>query len=84
MARQKKQKQTKSEAISELKGKNTERMDPLIKALVAEFASHNDAVRVKARHSLVAKGKVAVPPLIEALKNKNYLTWLSQNQKGNL
>jgi hypothetical protein len=73
MATQKKQKQTKSESTSESKGKNTEGMDPLIKALVAEFASHNDAVRVKARHSIVAMGRVAVPSLIEALKNKNSL-----------
>lgn len=73
MATQKKQKQTKSESISESKGKNKEGMDTLIKALVADLASHDDTVRVMARHSIVAMGKVAVPSLIEALKNKNNL-----------
>ena len=63
---------------------STKKDNQPLESLIINLSSHDDAVRVKARHSLVAKGKVAVPPLIEALKNKNYLTWLSQNQKGNL
>jgi HEAT repeat protein len=44
-----------------------------LEALIADLSSQDDGVRVKARHSLVALGKTAVPPLVEALKNKNYL-----------
>jgi len=73
MATQKKQKQTKSESISESKGQNTEEMGPLIEALVADLASHDDRTREKARHTLVAMGKDAVQSLIEALKDKRYL-----------
>ena len=73
MATQKKQKQTKSESISESKGQNTEGMGPLIETLVADLASHDDRTREKARHTFVAMGKDAVQSLIEALKDKRYL-----------
>jgi HEAT repeat protein len=38
------------------------------------LSSHNDAERLKARHSLVALGKAALPPLIRALQSKHDLT----------
>jgi HEAT repeat protein len=38
------------------------------------LSSQNDAERLKARRSLVALGKVALPLLIEALQNKHDLT----------
>jgi len=85
MTPQKKQKQIKSESISEPKGQNTEGTGPLTKALVADLASHNDAVRVKARHSLVAMGKAAVPLLTKALKNENSLTrWEAAKALGEI
>ena len=85
MTTQKKQKQTKSESISEPKGQNTRGTGPLPKALVADLASHNDAVRVKARHSLVAMGKAAVPLLTEALKSENSLTkWEAAKALGEI
>jgi len=73
MTTQKKQKQTKPGSFPEPKGQNSEEMGPLTKAWVADLASHNDAVRVKARHSLVTMGKAAVPLLTKALKSENSL-----------
>jgi HEAT repeat protein len=70
MTKEKKQKQTKSLTVSKSKGQNNKGGAT---SLVADLASHNDTKRVKARHSLVAMGKVAVPLLIEALKSENSL-----------
>jgi HEAT repeat protein len=42
-------------------------------SLIVTLSSHNDAIRVKGRQGLVAMGKVAVPLLTDALKNKSYL-----------
>lgn len=65
MSPKKKMENIESESISQSKEEN--------EALISDLSSHNDAARVKARHSLVAMGKAAVPFLTEALKNKNNL-----------
>jgi HEAT repeat protein len=73
MTTKKKTKSTTSKTISEAKGKKPEKMDTPLKTLIVDLGSYDDVVRVKARHSLVAMGKAAVPSLTEALKNKKYL-----------
>jgi HEAT repeat protein len=70
MTKEKKQKQTKSESVSESRGQNNKEVAT---SLVAALASHNDARRIKARHSLVAMGKATVPLLTDALKSQNSL-----------
>jgi len=47
--------------------------EPGMDTLINTLSSHKDKAREGARHALVAMGNVAVPPLIEALKNKNTL-----------
>ena len=42
-----------------------------ISSLINKLESEDGITRVKARKSLVAQGGAAVPPLIEAMKNKN-------------
>ena len=85
MTAQKKQKQTKPKSISEPKGQNNRGMETQPKAWVADLASHNDAARVKARQSLVAMGKAAVPLLTEALKSKNSMTkWEAAKALGEI
>jgi HEAT repeat protein len=66
-------KKTVSESSPASKGKDVERTENPIEDLIAELGSHNDAVRVRARHTLVAMGKSAVSSLVEALKSKHYL-----------
>jgi HEAT repeat protein len=79
------QKKTVSESSRTSKGKNVGRMETPIEALIAELGSHNDAVRVRARHALVAMGKSAVSPLIEALKSKHYLVrWEAAKALGEI
>jgi hypothetical protein len=73
MAREKKQEKTMSKSIHGSKKRKTEKMTPLIETLIADLASKDDMARVKARHSLVAMGKIAVPLLTEALESKKYL-----------
>ena len=73
MAREKKEEKTMSKSIHGSKKRKTEKMTPLIETLIAYLASHDDMARVKARHSLVAMGKIAVPLLTEALESKKYL-----------
>ena len=70
MTKEKKQKQIKSESLSESGKQNNK---GLATSLVADLASHNDTKRVNARHSLVAMGKATVPLLTEALKSQNSL-----------
>lgn len=53
--------------------KKVERNNSPIETLIKTLSSHDDVARVKARHSLVAIGRAAVPPLIEALKDEDYL-----------
>ena len=70
----KKQGKIISESISQSNAQNrVEERNTSLEAFIANFASHDDAKRVKARHSLVVMGKAAVPSLIEALKNSNTL-----------
>jgi HEAT repeat protein len=70
----KKQEKIISASISQSKAQNrVEEVNTSLEAFIANLASHDDAKRVKARHSLVAIGKAAVPSLIEALKNSNTL-----------
>jgi hypothetical protein len=75
-----------SKSVSQSKSKDTvEKINPSLDALIDDLASHDDGKRVKARHSLVAKGKAAVPSLIEALKNKKYLTrWEAAKSLGEI
>jgi HEAT repeat protein len=70
MTKEKKQKQTKSESVSESGEQNNKEVAT---SLIADLASHNDTKRVKARHSLVAMGKATVPLLTQALKSQNSL-----------
>ena len=70
MTNERKQKRTKFKLVSESRAQNNKEVAAL---LIADLASHNDARRVKARHSLVAMGKVIVPLLIQALKSRNGL-----------
>jgi HEAT repeat protein len=67
------QKKKEREIVSESKGKKSGRMLTPKEALILDLGSHDDVIRVKARHALVAFGKVAVPLLIEALKSEHYL-----------
>ncbi len=67
------QKKKERETVSESKGKKAERTLTSMEALIFDLGSHDDVVRVKARHALVAFGKAAVPSLIEALKSEHYL-----------
>jgi len=54
-------------------------------ALVEALSSKTDEVRVKARHSLVTKGKAAVPSLVEALKNRDELVrWEAAKALGEI
>ncbi len=70
----KKPKKIMSKSISRAKGDTPTKGTPRsLEALLAGLSSRDDGVRVKARHSLVALGKTAVSPLIEALKNGSYL-----------
>jgi hypothetical protein len=72
----KKQDQVKSKSVFESKGLDNRGNGTLIEELIADLASHNDSVRVKARHSLVAMGRIAVSPMVQALKNKsNLVRW---------
>ncbi len=74
MNQKKKQEDTASGSVSRSREQDRVEGDtPSLEALIADLSSHNDGVRVKARHSLVAMGKIAVAPLIDALKNKNNL-----------
>jgi HEAT repeat protein len=78
-------KKTVSESRAESKGKDAERTETPIEALIVALGSHDDTVRVKARHALVAMGKSAVSPLIEALKNKHYLVrWEAAKALGEI
>ena len=67
------QKKKERATASESKGKKSARMLTPMEALIFNLGSHDDVIRVKARHALVAFGKAAVPPLIEALKSEHYL-----------
>jgi len=67
------QKKKEREIVSESKGEKSERMLTSVEVLVLDLGSHDDVIRVKARHALVAFGKAAVPSLIEALKSEHYL-----------
>jgi len=62
-----KQKKTVTGPILLSKSQNEEEADAPLEDLISELGSRNDVIRVKARRSLVAKGKTAVRPLIEAL-----------------
>ena len=62
-----KQKKALTKPILLSKTQNAEEADAPLEDLISELGSRNDVVRVRARRSLVAKGKTAVPPLIKAL-----------------
>jgi len=49
------------------------KMSSTIETLIADLGNDDDMVRVKARQSLVAIGKNAIPSLAEALGSKKYL-----------
>jgi HEAT repeat protein len=59
--------------------------DSSLDQIKTDLASHDDRTREKARHTLVAMGKDAVPSLIEALKNRNTLTrWEAAKALGEI
>ena len=62
-----KQKKALTEPILLSKTQNAEEAEAPLEDLISKLGSRNDVIRVKARRSLVAKGKTAVPSLIEAL-----------------
>jgi HEAT repeat protein len=66
-----KQKKTVTESMLLTKRQNVEETDTPLERLIAELGSRDDIVRVRARRSLVAKGKTAVPLLIRALEDEN-------------
>jgi HEAT repeat protein len=66
MATDKKREKPLSKSIPKARGPSPE-------ALIAALSSEDDGVRVGARQSLVTMGKAAVPPLAEALGNKDDL-----------
>ena len=56
-----------------------------VEGLIAALSSEDDAKRVKARHSLVAMGKAAVPLLAEALKKGDGLVrWEAAKALGEI
>ena len=68
------QKKAVSESAAQKKRqKKTKGRDLPFEGLIVALSNHDDAVRVRARQSLVAMGKAAVPLLAEALKSKNSL-----------
>lgn len=67
------QKKKARETVSVSKGKKAGRVLTPMETLILDLGSRDDAIRVKARHALVAFGKTAVPSLIEALKSEHYL-----------
>ena len=75
-----------SKSVSQSKAQETgEKINPSLDALISDLASHDDGKRVKARHSLVAMGKAAVPSLVEALKSNNYLMkWEAAKSLGEI
>ena len=74
MRPKKKEEKMVSKSISQSKGRNiVEGVNSSLEALIAALSSHDDGVRMQARHSLVAMGKAAVLSLTEALKNNNNL-----------
>jgi len=72
-------------AVPTPRGKLSGNKDQTMEGLIMALASHNDSVRVKARHSLVAMGKAAVPLLTKALKSENSLTkWEAAKALGEI
>lgn len=56
-----------------------------LQTLIAALSSKDDGARVRARHSLVAMGKAAVPSLAEALKNTDDLVrWEAAKTLGEI
>ena len=66
-----KQKKTVTESMLLSKRQNVGETEPPLERLIAELGSRDDIVRVGARRSLVAKGKTAVPLLINALEDED-------------
>ncbi len=82
---QKRQKTTKGEVLFPSTGRTSAIEESSMKALVTDLGSHDDGVRVKARHTLVSLGKAALPSLIVALKDKNDLVrWEAAKTLGEI
>jgi len=59
--------------------------DPTPESLIVNLSSHDDAIRLRSRLSLVAVGKAAVPSLTKALKDKDNLTrWEAAKALGEI
>jgi HEAT repeat protein len=85
MNQQNKLSQKKSESVSDPKGQGSQKNGDRMETWLADLASHNDTIRVKARHALVGMGKAAVPSLIEALKDKNnHIRWEAAKALGEI
>jgi HEAT repeat protein len=70
--KKKKEKSVISISKSKVQGM-VERNNSPLEPIIANLASHDDRTRERARQTLVAMGKDAVPSLIEALKDERYL-----------
>jgi len=80
VALKRKREETLSKSRSTLK-----RQGPPIETLIAALSSRDDAARVKARHSLVAMGRPAVPLLAEVLKGADGLArWEAAKALGEI
>ena len=67
------------------KTETTRSSGPPLEALIKSLSSEDDGVRVNARQSLVALGKAAVAPLVEALKDENnLLKWEAAKALGEI
>jgi len=61
------------------------RQESPIEAMIAALSSEDDGKRVKARHSIVAMGKAAVPLLAQALRNGDTLVrWEAAKALGEI
>ncbi len=82
----KKRVETGSRSVSQPKKMETDRgTAPSIEALIKALSSEDDGVRVRARSSLVAMGKAAIPPLAEALNDRDGLVrWEAAKALGEI
>jgi HEAT repeat protein len=69
-------KKTQNNALKDIAISGSNVAKPTIKSLIADLASQDGVVRVKARLQLVAYKKRAVAPLIKTLSNENdWVRW---------
>ncbi len=85
MSPQKKAKKKEIPGASGAKKREPDKGAASMETFLADLGSPDDGKRVKARQSLVSKGKAALPSLIEALRNKEYLVrWEAAKALGEM